>query len=190
MHLLGGPKLTRLGVSSAVRGEGRTSIATAIAWVQAREYGRSALVLDLDFDRPGLAGMFGLDATPGMAEVLGGLATVKQAHHDVGGGLTVMTAGQVSRSPAGLAARLLSTPVLAQLQSEFDVIVADLPAILDSPCGALLPEAFEDHLLVVKAGSTSASRVKAAVASLRGDPLVMLNGTVTRLPRWLQRLLA
>lgn len=189
IHNLGGPKLARLGVSSAVRGEGRTSIAIALALVQARDYGRSALVVDLDFDHPGLADVFGFDPAPGVAEVLCDLADLKDTLHDVGDGLTVMTAGAVVGPPARLAAKLISERLLGRLQAEFDVIIADLPAILDSPCGALLPEAFEDHLMVVRAATTPAAQVKAAVASLDADPVVMLNGTQSRLPGWLQRIL-
>lgn len=189
MHNLGGPKLAQLGVSSAVRGEGRTTVATAIALVQAREYGRSALLLDLDFERPGVAGTFGFSAAPGVAEVLAELADFKEALHDVGDGLSIMTAGAISGPPARIASKLLASRLLAQLKSEFDVIVADLPALKGSPCGALLPEAFEDHLLVVRAASTPASAVRSAVESLNSDPMVILNGTESRLPPWLARLL-
>jgi polysaccharide biosynthesis transport protein len=189
MHKMGGPRLMRLGVSSATRGEGRTSVAAAIAMVQAREYGRSAVLVDLDFDRPGVAHRFGLETAPGVAEVLGDLAELKDTYHDVADRLTVVTAGAVTGPPARLASKLMAAKLLARLHSEFDVVVADLPAILDSPCGALLPEAFDEHLLVVRAAVTPVGTVRAAVATLAADPVILLNGTRTRLPEWMRRLL-
>jgi Mrp family chromosome partitioning ATPase len=190
LHNLGGPKLARLGVTSAVRGEGRTSIAAAMAVVQARDYGRSTLLLDADLEGPHLADLFGLDSRPGLAEVVRDLATVKEALHDVGGGLTVMTAGEVTGSPSRLAAELRSSSLMPELEAEFDVVIADLPALVRSTTGALLSELLGLPLLVVRAAVTPAPAVREAIASLPADPLVMLNGTASTLPSWLRRFLS
>ena len=88
MRHLGGPKVERLGVLSSVRGEGRSSIATAMAFAQARDYGRTTLLLDADFDGPGLATRFGVNSVPGISDVVRGRASVDSALRQVGEGVT------------------------------------------------------------------------------------------------------
>src|SRR2546430_8763431 len=50
--LIGGPKLTSIGVTSALRGEGRTSVALALAAVQREDFGRSVILVDMDLENP------------------------------------------------------------------------------------------------------------------------------------------
>jgi Mrp family chromosome partitioning ATPase len=190
MHHLGGLKLSRLGVSSSVRGEGRTSIATAMAIVQARDYGRSTLLLDADLDGPHLADLFGLESGPGLADVVRDQASVKDALHPVGGGLTVMTAGEITHPTSRLAAELKTSSLLSELQADFDVVIADLPPLLMSTTGALLSEALGIPLLVVRAAVTPAANVRQAIASLSVDPVVMLNGSGSSVPLWIRRFLS
>lgn len=190
MRHLGGPKLERLGVLSSVRGEGRTSIAAAMALAQARDYGRPTLLLDADLDGPSLATRFGVNSAPGVAEVVRGQASVDSALRQVGENLTLMTAGEIENAPSRLATELVGSGLLAELQMEFQAIVADLPALLGSPSGVLLADAFDSNLLVIRADATPISRVREALSSIQGQPVVMLNGTRSSLPRWLRRFFA
>jgi Mrp family chromosome partitioning ATPase len=187
MRHLGGPKVERLGVLSSVRGEGRSSIATAIAFAQARDYGRTTLLLDADFDGPGLANRFGVNSVPGISDVVRGRASVDNALRQVGEGVTLMAAGEVGTAPSRLANELVASGLLSELQMDFEAIVADLPALLGSPTGVLLAEAFENPLLVIRAETTPISRVREATSSLQSHPVVILNGTRTSMPRWLRR---
>lgn len=185
---LGGHKLTRLGVTSSVRGEGRTSVAAGLATVQAQDHGRSTLLLDADFDSPGVAGLFDLPPAPGIAEVLAGRAGIDRALHEVWEDLTVLTAGEVATVPSRLARDLVTSDVLAELQQAFDVIIADLPPLLDSTAGPHLAEAFAEPLLVVRARATPIAAVREAMATLPKEPPVLLNRTRSHVPGWLGRL--
>lgn len=185
---LGGHKLVRLGVTSSVRYEGRTSVAVGMATVQARDYGRATLLLDGDFESPGLNALFGLPPAPGIADVLAGRAAIDGALREVSDGLTVLTAGEVDAVPPRLARDLVTSNLLAGLQRTFDVIIADLPPLLDSTAGPNLVEAFDNPLLVVRARATSIATVRQAIATLPKAPPVMLNRTRSTLPGWLSRL--
>jgi Mrp family chromosome partitioning ATPase len=161
-----------------------------MAFAQAKQYGRSALLLDLDLDGPGLASLLGLPPQPGLAEIVHGKAGLYGALHAVGEGLIVMTAGTISANPGQLATELLATQLLDDLQDEFDVIIADLPALNESMCGAILARAFPRPLLVVRAGVTPVVSVRKAISSLGSEPMLMLNGTRSHLPGWLRRSLS
>jgi Mrp family chromosome partitioning ATPase len=189
MHKLGGPKIGLLGVLSSVRGEGRSSIAASMAYVQSRDYGRTTLLLDADFDGPNLASMFGLTSSPGLAEVIRGRAGIDEAIHQVDENLTVMAAGDVSGPPSRLARELASASLLSELQADFEVVVADLPALLQSATGALLAQAFDNTVLVVRAAATPVATVREAVSALDSQPVVMLNGTLSAIPEWVRKFL-
>jgi Mrp family chromosome partitioning ATPase len=189
---IGGPRLAQLGVCSSVRGEGRTSIAAGMALAQGRDYGRATLLVDLDFDRPGVGSLFGVPNVPGIADVLEGRAPVASALHAVGNGVVVMPAGSVGGASSHLAAALRDSTLLGELQQSFELIVADLPALLDSSCSALLASLFDPLVLVIRANVTPTATVRQALASLDSStaPVVLLNGARSSLPRWLRRIVA
>jgi tyrosine-protein kinase Etk/Wzc len=185
---MGGPTLRSLAVTSSIRREGRTTISLAMASVQARDYGRHPLLLEMDFEAPALSRRLHADVAPGLAELIRGEASLEEAVQPLADGTTVVTAGAAN----GLAARLIVDPmastVLEDMTRQFDVVIADLPPLLGSSYGRLAADLFERTLLVVRAGVTPVARVREAAASLKGEPVVILNGTSTRIPRWVRRL--
>lgn len=187
MHRLGGSRLRGLGVTSSLPGEGRSTIAIAMANLQAREYGRSTLLLDTSFERPSVGRRFDLPPGPGLAQIVGGRASVEDALYYVGQDLAVMPAGEIGGPPSRLATEFLESGLLEELRSDFKVVIADLPALLESPYGALLAETFESPLLVVRSRSTPVSDMKRAASLIAPDPAVLLNGTHSRIPGRLRR---
>jgi Mrp family chromosome partitioning ATPase len=186
---LGGPRLTSLGVTSTVRGEGRSSIVLALAHIQAQDYQRSVLLVDLDLERPGLAGRLGAAPSPGVAELAEGSASVDDVLQPLGGGITLLAAGAPGGAVTRVMAGILRSNVLQAVGERFDMVVADLPPLLGSSCGQAPVAAFGDLLLVVRSGVTPLGRIRQATAHLPVPPTVLLNGTRSHLPPWLCRLL-
>ena len=187
MRHLGGPKLERIGILSSVHGEGRSSIAAGITLAQAQDYGRPTLLLDIDFDGPRLADRFGVPPAPGISELLRGRVSLDRALQQVGDNVTLMPAGEMDMPASRLATEFVGSGLVTELQMDFPAIVADLPPLLGSPSGVLLAEVFETTVLVVRAESTPISTVREALYSIKGSPVVMLNGTRSSLPGWLRR---
>jgi protein-tyrosine kinase len=185
---LGGPGLTSLGVTSTIRGEGRTSIAWALAHIQGEDYQREVVLLDLDLERPGLAGRLGAAPSPGLVELAEGRASVDDVLQALGGGITLVAAGASSRSGPRIMADILRSDALPAIAARFDVVVADLPPLLGSSCGQAPAAAFGELLLVVRSGVTPLGRIRQAIAHLPVPPRVLLNGTSSHLPGWLRRL--
>jgi Mrp family chromosome partitioning ATPase len=185
---LGGPRLTRLGVTSALRGEGRTTIALAMAAVQAREFGRRVLLVDTDFESPALGEIFGLDGEPGLAEVITGELSVDRALREVADGVAILPAGVATKHRSRMVRELLSSDLLEELSSLFEVSVVDLPPLLGSSDGPLLAAHFQSALLVVRAHVTPLTRIEEAVGMLSNEPFVLVNGIRSSVPRWLRRL--
>lgn len=186
--LIGGPGLRRLGVTSTLRGEGRTSIALAMATIQRHDYNRSVAIIDMDFESPTLARRHDLKLWPGLAELARGEVGVHEALQPVAEGIFLMASGVVSDSVSRTVVDVVKANLLAVVEREVDVVVADLPPLLGGGPGYAASQAFDKLLLVVRAGVTPVTRVREATADLRVSPDVLLNGTHSSLPPWLRRL--
>ena len=187
--LLGGPALSRLGITSALREEGRTSVALAFARVQREDLGRSVLLLDLDLENPGLARQHGLDGWPGVAEVLRGERSLEQVLQPVSDGILMISPGAVADGGARTASDLAASGFVAEASRYADVVIGDLPPQLGPGPGLAAARAFDRLLLVVRAGVTPTARIREAVADLPVTPSVLLNGSHSSMPGWARRLL-
>ena len=186
--LIGGPGLRRLGITSALREEGRTSIALAMAIVQREDYGRTVALVDMDLERPSHSRRHGVEPWPGLAELSRGLASAQNVLQKVSDGLFVVTAGVLTSSAARTMAELVRLDTLTELERHVDVVVADLPPLLGGGPGAAGARAFPELVLVIRAGVTPVARIKEATEDLHCSPHVLLNAAHTSLPHWLRRL--
>jgi capsular exopolysaccharide synthesis family protein len=153
-----------VAVTSAARGEGRTTTAANLALTAAEE-GRTALLVEADLRRPALAALFGLAPRAGLAEVIEGTAELGQAIVRVGP-LAVLCAGDARGTD--LARRPRAAAVMEQLRAAYDLIVLDAPPALAFADGDRIAAAADAALLVVRAGSTPRQVVRLALESL-GD---------------------
>lgn len=188
-RLIGGPSLRCLGVTSALRGEGRTSVSLAMAAIQRLDFGRRVALVEMDFENPTLARSHNLDPWPGLAELARGEAPPARVMQRVRDGVHVVTVGVIATSVSRMATEVAQSKALDALGNEVDVVIADLPPLLPGGLGFAAARPFEDLLLVVRAGVTPIARVREAAADLHVTPHVLLNGAHSSLPRWLQRLL-
>lgn len=154
-----------LAVSSAVRGEGRTTTALALAAAFAGT--ERVAVVEADLRNPGIAGLLGLPPDRGLAEVLAGRATLGDAmlRWDTAG-VDVLVAGGPG---AGLGTDLQGPAmagVLALLRERYDVVLVDGPAVQESSEAVELARLADGVLLVCRTDSTDADELTAAVDEL------------------------
>src|SRR5215472_2684224 len=88
---IGGRDARMLGVTSAQRREGRTTVALAMAYVLCRWHRQAVALVDMDFEEPMLARRQRLEAAPGLAELACGDAPVADVMHELDSGLFVVT---------------------------------------------------------------------------------------------------
>jgi Mrp family chromosome partitioning ATPase len=186
--LLGGPNIRRLGVTSALREEGRTSIALAMAVVQREDYGRRVALVDMDLENPVLARRYGLEPWPGLAELTRREASIEDVLQPLSDGVMVVPSGVLAASAARTMTDIVKSDVLSELERHVDVVVVDMPPLLGGGPGSSASRAFREILLVIRAGVTPVARIKEATDDLQVVPHVLLNDIHTSLPRWLRRL--
>jgi capsular exopolysaccharide synthesis family protein len=149
-----------VAVTSAARGEGRTTIAANLALTASRE-GRDVVLVECDVRRPTIAGLFELAPRAGLAEVVQGHAEIGQALHRTGS-LAVLAAGD-ARDPGAIlrSPRLAST--IDALRSSFPLVILDVPPALAFADAGRLAAAADGVLLVARAGTTPRQVVRMAV---------------------------
>lgn len=181
---------TRLGLTSAIRGEGVTSVCRTLGLLLAHDAGQRVCIVDLNWWAPP-AWPAAQDHQGGLADVLGGRLQLADALVPTdNSNLFVLPAGEASfadRPVLAGSAELKAT--LATLEAQFDHLLLDLPAVHATSETLALAEHASSLALVVRHGVTSESQVQTALEELDGEPIlgVILNATVINVPRTVLR---
>lgn len=117
-------------VTSAVGGEGKTTVATQLALSLART-GHHTVLVDFDLRRPAIDQLLGLPLEPGVSEMLreeSQLQEVLQQTPDTD--LAVVTAGRWNFNGMGVLSNGVAGGFIDKLREEFDFVVLDGSPIL------------------------------------------------------------
>jgi succinoglycan biosynthesis transport protein ExoP len=166
-------------VTSAIKGEGKTTTVVNLGYTLSRDFGRRVLLVDCDFVFPELKAFIETPIRYGLIDCLRSDTPPQQAMspladvpcwimpagQDVGDSNELLRAGQLNR-------------VLSQLREEFDYILLNAPPILPVATMNVLESHCDLLLLVVRANLTAKQAVTQALGSLRAArPIhVVLNG--------------
>ncbi|MFT3735045.1 MAG: chain length determinant protein tyrosine kinase EpsG [Rhodocyclaceae bacterium] len=117
-----------LAIVSADRGEGRSWVAANLAVVFS-QLGERTLLIDGDLRQPRQHQIFGVDNTLGLSALLAGRSAERVVQHIPElRELSVLPAGAPAPNPQELLTRQLCAALLAELSSQYDVILIDTPA--------------------------------------------------------------
>lgn len=179
----------RLAVTSAIHGEGVTTISRAVATLIAHDWRRSACWVDLNWwARPSNRSLDLFDAT--IVDVIDGSRAISELATPTSvPGLSFVAAGE---APIASRAHLPKSEgleaVIAELARSFDFLVFDVPPVLASSDALALTGYADSYLLVVRQRSTSSAQVRAALNSVTSAPCMgtVLNHARSNVPRWLR----
>jgi succinoglycan biosynthesis transport protein ExoP len=169
-------------VTSAVSGEGKTSLACHLATSIART-GRKTLLIDGDLRCPEIHRIFDLPARPGLSEVLRAESEVEPAIHPAAfPNLWVVTAGLCDdQALQGLAQDRLRV-LLDRLKARFDFIVVDTPPVLPVADAALIANQTDAYVHAVLNGVSTLPLVFAAYERLQGFGIPSFGVVVAGVP--------
>lgn len=174
---LGTEGRSSLVVTSAVTGEGKSTTAAALAVSFARS-GVPTLLVSGDLRNPSIQRMFRLRSDLGLAEVLLGLAEVKEVVVGVRGlpTLGVVLSGRAATAPSDL----LQSGTLARVledDNDYQLVIVDAPPVNGLADALVLGRVADATLLVVRERLSRVSGVEAATMDLEAAGAVVL-GTV------------
>lgn len=148
-------------ITSAGRGEGKSTTCGLLAIVAAKIFRRRVLVMDGDFRRPTLHHLLGIAQRPGLSEVLQHRATVDVAIRPTP--LPTLFA-LPSGVPAGPMAEAYDDEefhrLIQQLRPDFDLIFVDCAPVVPVVEPLLMAEHLDGVLIVAMAGRSALSLVR------------------------------
>jgi capsular exopolysaccharide synthesis family protein len=145
-------------VSSALRGEGKSTTVAYLATALAVHPGRKILAVDLDFRRPSMNAHFSAAVTAGLADVLQGKCSPEEALVQTelpGLQLLVPNRDGTAEDPALLHDTIKLYGLFSNLRPLFDVILIDAPALVPVADAAALVPLSDGIVLVGMAGLTT-----------------------------------
>ncbi|WP_065962751.1 polysaccharide biosynthesis tyrosine autokinase [Curtobacterium sp. UCD-KPL2560] len=166
-------------VTSSVKGEGKSTTAANLAIALAQNGARVALV-DADLRRPRIAHLMGIEGAAGLTDVLIGRMELSDALQPWGRDeLVVLPSGQIPPNPAELLGTEAMRRVLAELESDFDVVIVDAPPLLPVTDAAILARLVGGTLLIASMSKTSRKQLAGAVATLRDTGTAPVGAVMT-----------
>ena len=161
----GRPPRTLL-VTSAAPGEGKTTLAAALAQTLA-DTGAGTLLVDCDVRRGRLGSVFDIAADGGLTLYLAGhLAPAPTIHATSHDNLFVVTAGPSAPNPPALLGSDRMKAFLTEMTASFQFVILDAPPVMPLADARVLAHMVEGIILVVRAGRAPKSMIRRACLSL------------------------
>ncbi len=124
-----GEKCPIIGVTSSMRGEGKSTTAVNLSYVLA-EKGSKVLLIDGDLRIPSVAKKMKIAGSPGLTDLLMGKgANISGFQSDLLKTWFILPAGEIPPNPSELLGSRRMETVLNELKEAFDYIVIDLPPV-------------------------------------------------------------
>ncbi|MBD2570565.1 GumC family protein [Anabaena lutea] len=164
-----------LVVSSAMPGDGKTTVSFHIAQIAAA-LGKRVLLVDADLRRPQVHKVSNLHNLSGLSNVISSNMAVEQVIQQIPSMdlLSVITAGPTPPDPA----RLLSSDKMKQLmeyfKKNFDLVIYDAPPMLGLVDARLLAPHTDGMVLVARIDKTDKSALIQLQDTLRTSPINVL----------------
>jgi capsular exopolysaccharide synthesis family protein len=165
-------------ITSAQPGEGKTTIALALASFQAT-VGRKVLLIDADTRKAALPSRYGRPDMQGLTDVLQGTDASKVILRDDASSLEILPSGRSSEAALSLLASSAFDALLAELSGRYDLIVFDSPPIAAVADACLLSRKVEATVLVVRWAATRREVVEHCVKLLRRAGGTLIGGLLS-----------
>ena len=169
-------------ITSAVRGEGKSTTVAYLATSLGLYPGRRVLAMDFDFRIPTMADHFGLKAKVGIDQVLEGRASITDAIIKTElPGLHLAFPSPGGADPSLLHRTQALHDVFSTLRDNFDLILLDTPAILPVADPTMLIPHADGVIIAAMAGKTTApqlTRAKELCEGMDANILGLIVGNV------------
>jgi capsular exopolysaccharide synthesis family protein len=182
-----------IGVTSPNSGDGKTTVALALAGSMSLDYEADVMLVDADFHTHSVGASFGLQNREGLSEVIAGRSTLESVRQRVAArNLSVVTAGTLPGDPARLARSEQVIGLIENMKRASKYVVIDLPATLRSMNAPVLAQRCDGVIVVVRHGRTTRHELERTLHLLRDANVlgVVVNRHKSSTPEWVQRALS
>jgi exopolysaccharide transport family protein len=159
-------------VTSALPGEGKTTIAVSLA-ISAATAGLKVVLVDADLRHPAASRFFKLEKENGLVDLLTGAGTIDNAlrfHKDLK--MTIIPAGSKSLNPPDVLGSERMKALIARLKETFDYIVVDTPPVGPVIDAVIVANLADKTILVVEWASTPRELVETSLKQVSAQKRV------------------
>lgn len=156
-----------IGVTSSMRGEGKSTTAVNLAYVFA-EKGHRVLLIDGDLRIPSIAKKMGIESTPGLADLLrvkGAQPAEFKAY--LLKNWFVLPSGDIPPNPSELLGSSRMEKILNQLREMFDYIIVDLPPVNIVSDAISISPFISGMIVVIREGYTEKKELERCFRQLK-----------------------
>ncbi len=170
---------TIITVSSALKGEGKTTTVVNLGYTLARDLGKRTLLIDCDFRCPALHHYVTVPARAGLIQLLDGQAGLEDCLSAIDEApCSIISVGGWSDDHKELTRIQQLSALLPKLRTQFDFVILNCAPILPSATMGILASLADVLILVIRSGTTPKRAVQQALAMLgqASEVCVVLNG--------------
>ena len=159
-------------VTSALPGEGKTTIAVSLA-ISAAFAGLKVVLVDADLRHPAASRFFKLEQENGLVDLLTGAGTAENVlrfHKDLK--LTILPAGSKSLNPPDVLGSERMKTLIAHLKETFDYVVVDTPPVGPVVDAVIVASLADKTVFVIEWASTPREMVGTSLKQVSGQKRV------------------
>jgi capsular exopolysaccharide synthesis family protein len=160
-------KIGCVALTSALPGEGKSTLAVGLAAALGRQPGRRVLLIEADLRRPSLASALGLAPSAGLSEWLHGHIDHLPVRVVEPGGFSLLVAGLVSLEEPEVLGSSRMDALLRASRGVFDYVLLDTPPLVPVTDATMIQDLVDGFLLVVRHRLTPRDAVQQGLAKLR-----------------------
>lgn len=171
-----------LVVTSSASDDGKSIVAANLAVTMAQS-GRKTILVESDLRRPTLHDLFGLEAEPGLTNViLGDESGLPLQITDVDN-LSLLASGPKPPNPADMLGSKRIDALIEELTGQADFVIFDTPPAIAVTDAAVLGAKVDGVLLVISAGKTRREHAERAKETLEKARARIVGVTLTNAPQ-------
>ncbi|MBE6638192.1 MAG: CpsD/CapB family tyrosine-protein kinase [Ruminococcaceae bacterium] len=157
-----------VGVTSSLRGEGKSTTSINLSYTLA-ETGKRVLLIDADMRLPSVAQKMQINGTPGLSNMLVGMTDAQLSIRASGilDSWFILPAGDVPPNPSELLGSKRMEKLLEAVSKDFDFIVVDLPPVNIVTDALVISPYIDGMIVVVKEGHTDRSSLNNCTRQLK-----------------------
>lgn len=157
----------KICITSGASGEGKSITLINLA-ISVAEAGNKVLLIDADMRRPAMARLLVEKATPGLSNVLAGIATYDGAiRKEMYPNLDILFSGDVPPNPSELLSSERMQQMVEEMAERYDYILIDTPPVNVVSDASIVANLLDGVLFLVRSNRSKKDDVKHAVDSLR-----------------------
>ena len=157
-----------IGVTSSIRGEGKSTTSINLSYVLA-EAGKRVLLVDGDLRIPSIAKKMDLQRTPGLSNIIleGNYDAVENFKTEELDKWYILPAGDLPPNPSELLGSRKMERFLKAVSEKFDYIVVDLPPVNIVSDALAISHLLDGMLLVIREDYTSRKDLDSCITQLK-----------------------